>query len=188
MQELMFKVGYYSIYCEKTKTTTNYIVDNGKILYSSRFKKYIPNPYRDVKSFKSVDEAKKYASKKLKTNTKRKERVLKTLPKSLYLIIMKEESTGKSFVKVGITSKRFIMRRFSKEYGYAGYQLDTILRRIDTKDAEILEEKIKEKLNKKRGIKKFRPLLVNFSGYSECFSYECLTDIISIFDELTKNS
>ena len=100
---------------------------------------------------------------------------------------MKEEKTGKTFVKVGITSKRFILRRFSKDYGYEGYTLETILRRIDTKDAEKLEETIKEKLNKKRGVKKFKPLLENFSGYSECFSYDSVNEIISIFDSLTKD-
>jgi DNA-binding Lrp family transcriptional regulator len=89
---------------------------------------------------------------------------------------------------VGITSKKFILRRFSKDYGYEGYQLQTILRRIDTKDAEKLEEQIKDKLNKKRGVKKFRPLLENFSGYSECFTYDSLNDIVLIFDSLTKNS
>jgi DNA-binding Lrp family transcriptional regulator len=100
---------------------------------------------------------------------------------------MKEESTGRTFVKVGITSKKFIMRRFSKDYGYVGYILETILRRIDTKDAEKLEEKIKDTLSKKRGVKKYRPLLENFSGYSECFSYDSLSEIVRVFDSLTKD-
>jgi hypothetical protein len=60
------------------------------------------------------------------------------------------------------------------------------VRRIDTKDAEKLEEKIKDRLAKKRGVKKYRPLLENFSGYSECFSYDGLTQIIEVFDQLTK--
>jgi DNA-binding Lrp family transcriptional regulator len=116
-----------------------------------------------------------------------KKKKLEKLPKSLYLIVMKEEKTGKTFVKVGITSKRFILRRFSKDYGYEGYTLETILRRIDTKDAEKLEEQIKDKLNKKRGVKKFKPLLENFSGYSECFSYDSMSEIILVFDTLTKD-
>ena len=33
------------------------------------------------------------------------------------------------------------------------------------------ETDIKEKLNKKRSVKKYRPLLESFSGYSECFDY-----------------
>jgi len=104
------------------------------------------------------------------------------------LVLIKEESSGKTFVKVGITSKRFIMRRFSKAYGYEGYIVETILRRIDTPDAEKLESDIKEKLNKKRSVKKYRPLLESFSGYSECFDYNGLEDIITIFDSLTKNA
>ena len=97
--------------------------------------------------------------------------------------LIKEESTGKTFVKVGITSKRFIMRRFSKAYGYEGYVVETILRRIDTSEAERLESEIKDKLNKKRSVKKYRPILESFSGYSECFDFMCLEDIIKIFDE-----
>ena len=78
------------------------------------------------------------------------------------------------------------MRRFSKAYGYEGYIVETILRRIDTPDAEKLESDIKEKLNKKRSIKKYRPILESFSGYSECFDYLCLDEILIIFDEMTK--
>jgi DNA-binding Lrp family transcriptional regulator len=80
------------------------------------------------------------------------------------------------------------MRRFSKDYGYTGYQLETILRRIDTSDAEKLEEKIKDTLSKKKGVKKYRPLLESFSGYSECFSYDSIDEIIKVFDKLTKDS
>jgi hypothetical protein len=101
------------------------------------------------------------------------------------LVLIKEESTNKTFVKVGITSKRFIMRRFSKAHGYEGYVVETILRRIDTPNAEKLESDIKEKLNKKRSVKKYRPVLESFSGYSECFDYLNLDDIIKIFDEIS---
>jgi hypothetical protein len=80
------------------------------------------------------------------------------------------------------------MRRFSKVYGYDGYVLESILRRVDTPDAEKLESEIKEKLNKKRSIKKYRPILESFSGYSECFDYNGLNDIIKIFDTVSKNS
>jgi hypothetical protein len=187
MNKLTLKIGFYSIYEKQTKTSKKFVVDNGKLLYSHRYKKYFPNPNRDVKEFDTIEDAKKYVTKKVETYSKIKKKKLETIPKSLYLIIMKEEKSGKSFVKVGITSKRFIMRRFSKDYGYEGYQIETILRRIDTKDAEKIESEIKEKLNKKRGIKKFRPLLENFSGYSECFNYDSLNDIILIFDSLTKN-
>ena len=95
---------------------------------------------------------------------------------------MKEEETNKTFVKVGITSKKFLMRRFSKQYGYKGYTIESILRRIDTPDAEKLEEEIKEKLNKKRSVKKYRPILESFSGYSECYDILAKDEIIIIFD------
>ena len=77
------------------------------------------------------------------------------------------------------------MRRFSKAHGYEGYVVETILRRIDTPNAEKLESDIKEKLNKKRSVKKYRPVLESFSGYSECFDYLNLDDIIKIFDEIS---
>lgn len=185
-QELLLKIGYYSIYIEKTLKGTKYIVDSGKTLYVARFKKYIVNPYRDLKEFKSLDKAKEYVNLKLVKKTQDKKKKLDTLPKSLYLVLIKEEGTGVTFVKVGFTSKKFIMRRFSKVHGYDGYVLETILRRIDTPHAEKLESEIKDKLNKKRSVKKYRPVLKSFSGYSECFDYVCLDDIIKIFDELVK--
>ena len=186
-QELVIKIGYYSIYCSKTPKTTKYIVDSGKTIFIARFKKYIVNPYRDLKEFKNLDKAKDYVNLKLSKKRQDKKKKLKELPKSLYLVLIKEESTGKTFVKVGITSKRFIMRRFSKAYGYEGYVVETILRRIDTSEAERLESEIKDKLNKKRSVKKYRPVLESFSGYSECFDFMCLEDIIKIFDGLTKS-
>ena len=186
-QELVIKIGSYSIYCSKTPKTTKYIVDSGKTTFIARFKKYIVNPYRDLKEFNNLDKAKDYVNLKLSKKRQEKKKKLKDLPKSLYLVLIKEESTGKTFVKVGITSKRFIMRRFSKAYGYEGYVVETILRRIDTSEAERLESEIKDKLNKKRSVKKYRPVLESFSGYSECFDFMCLEDIIKIFDGLTKS-
>lgn len=186
--DLLFKMGYYSIFQEKTTRGVKYIVDSGKTIYIERLKKYIINPYRDLKEFKTVEKAKEYVTLKLKKKTVEKKKRLSKLPKSLYLVLIKEESTGKTFVKVGFTTKRFIMRRFSKAYGYDGYVLESILRRVDTPDAEKLESEIKEKLNKKRSIKKYRPILESFSGYSECFDYNGLNDIIKIFDMVSKNS
>jgi hypothetical protein len=186
--ELLLTIGYYSIFVQKTPKTTKYVVDSGKTIYIARFKKYIINPYRDLKEFKSLDKAKDYVNLKLRKKTQDKNKKLSKLPKSLYLVLIKEESSGKTFVKVGITSKRFIMRRFSKAYGYEGYVVESILRRIDTPDAEKIESEIKDKLNKKRSVKKYRPLLESFSGYSECFDYNGLEDIIKIFDVLTKES
>jgi DNA-binding Lrp family transcriptional regulator len=186
-KELVLKLGYYSIYCEKTLKGVKYVVDSGKTLYVARFKKTIVNPYRDVKEFKTLDKAKEYVGLKLVKKSQEKKKKIDKLPKSLYLVLIKEESSGKTFVKVGITSKRFIMRRFSKAYGYEGYIVESILRRIDTPDAEKLEGLIKDKLNKKRSVKKYRPLLESFSGYSECFNILGLDDIVKVFDDLTKN-
>ena len=183
-QEPILKVGYYSIYEILTTKGKKYKVDSGKTIYLERFKKYIINPYRDEKEFASIDKAKEYVKGKLSKKTKDKKKKIAKLPKALYLVLIKEESTNRTFVKVGITSKRFIMRRFSKAYGYDGYVVETILRRIDTPEAEKLESEIKEKLNKKRSVKKYRPILESFSGYSECFDFLCVDEVIKIFDEL----
>jgi hypothetical protein len=182
VDKLIKKIGYYSIYETKGKPQTKYKVDSGETLYLARFKKTITNPYRDLKNFNTLDAAEVYIKKKLKRKTKAKKKILKTLPKSLYLILIKEEKTGKTFVKVGFTTKRFIHRRFSKEYGYEGYNIESILRRVNTQDAEKLEKEIKDKLNKKRSVKKYRPILENFSGYSECYDYMCLSEVVKIFD------
>jgi hypothetical protein len=176
-------IGYYEVTEIKDGLSTIYEVDSGKYVYLARFKKYIVNKTRDIKTFKTLEKASDYVQIKLGKHKKVKEKKLSKLPKSLYLVLIKEESSGKTFVKVGITSKRFIMRRFSKAYGYEGYVVETILRRIDTPNAEKLEGDIKEKLNKKRSVKKYRPILESFSGYSECFNILGLEDIIKIFDE-----
>jgi hypothetical protein len=180
-------IGYYEVTEIKDGLSTTYEVDSGKYVFIERFKKYVVNKTRDVKTFKTLEKASDYVQIKLGNHKKQKEKKLSKIPKSLYLVLIKEESSGKTFVKVGITAKRFIMRRFSKIYGYDGYVLESILRRIDTPDAEKLESEIKNKLNKKRSVKKYRPLLESFSGYSECFDYKCLEDIIKVFDELTKD-
>lgn len=187
-QELVNKIGYYCIFKKTTKSNIKYLVDSGKTLYISRLRKYIINPYRDVKEFSSYSDAKKYVENKLKTKSNDKKKKIESLPKSLYLILLKEESSNLTFVKVGITSKKFLMRRFSKKYGYDGYLIESILRRIDTPDAENLEQEIKDKLNKKRSVKKYRPLLENFSGYSECYDLFCLDDILKIFDTCVNKS
>ncbi len=184
----LFKVGYYQISEITNGLSVTYEADSGQYIFIERLKKYIVNKNRDRKKFKTIEKAKEYATIKLGAYKKIKEKKLSKLPKSLYLVLIKEEATGKTFVKVGITSKRFIMRRFSKAYGYEGYTLESILRRIDTPDAEKLESEIKEKLNKKRSVKKYRPILESFSGYSECFNYDCLDDIIKIFDQLVSTT
>jgi len=187
MQKIVTKIGYYTIYEEKTKNGIKYVVDSGKRIYIERLKKYIVNPYRDTKEFKNIKDAKDYILLRLKNNSKEKFDRINKIPKSLYLILIKEESTDKTFVKVGITSKKFLMRRFSKKHGYKGYIIESILRRIDTPNAEILEETIKEKIKKKKLIKKYRPILKSFSGYSECFDILSLDEIVKIFDDQTKS-
>jgi DNA-binding Lrp family transcriptional regulator len=185
---LLFKIGYYSIFEKKTNRGTKYVADSGKTIYIKNLKKHIINQNRDVKESTSLEKLKDYVKTKLNTKTKEKNKKIDELPKSLYLVLIKEESTGKTFVKVGITSKRFIMRRFSKVYGYEGYQLESILRRVDTPNAEELETKIKDELNKKRSVKKYRPVLESFSGYSECFNFNSLMDIVEIFDKIVSLS
>lgn len=180
--KILYKIGYYSVIEKKTKNGIKYVADSGKTIYIENLKKYILNKYRDLKEFDSLDKLREYVQKKLNKKTKEKEIKLSKIPKSLYLVLIKEESTNKTFVKVGITSKRFIMRRFSKAYGYEGYVVESILRRIDSPNAEILEEKIKDKLNKIKSVKKYRPILESFSGYSECFDVLSINEIITIFD------
>jgi hypothetical protein len=181
-------IGFYDINQIKDGLSMSYEVDSGMYIYLERFKKYILNKNRDVKTFKTLEKAENYVHIKLDKHKKVKEKKINKLPKSLYLVLIKEESTGKTFVKVGITSKKFIMRRFSKAYGYDGYVLESILRRIDTPHAEKLESEIKDKLNKKRSVKKYKPLLESFSGYSECFNFDSLSDIIKIFDQISKTT
>ena len=182
---LLQKKGYYSIFKITKKNITIYKVDSGKTIYLARFHKYIINKHRDVKEFKTLNGALKYVKAKLTKKTKQKKKILKKIPKSLYLVLIREEKSNEVFVKVGFTSKKFIYRRFSKIYGYDGYTLESILRRVDTPFAEKLEKKIKDKIQKKRSIKKYRPLLESFGGYSECFNYQFLDEIVTIFDETT---
>jgi hypothetical protein len=185
-KELICKIGYYDVYKELTKEGFKYVADSGKTIYLNRYRKYIINKNRDLKEFKTLEKLKEYVQSKLNKKIKEKNKKLSKLPKSLYLVLIKEESTNKTFVKVGITSKRFIVRRFSKIYGYDGYIVESILRRVDSPDAEKLETEIKNKLYKKKSIKKYRPILESFSGYSECFDFNGLDDIIKIFDSLTQ--
>jgi hypothetical protein len=185
VEKFIKKIGYYTLSEIKDKPQKKFKVDSGETLYLARFKKTIVNPYRDLKYFETLDDAVGYVKKKLSKKSKAKKKILKTLPKSLYLVLIKEKSTNIVFVKVGFTTKKFIYRRFSKEYGYDGYVLESILRRVNTPDAEKLEEQIKDKLNKKRSVKKYRPIMENFSGYSECYDYLCLSDIVKIFDKIT---
>jgi len=184
-KKLIKKIGYFNINEIREKDKIIYEVDSGKLLYIKREKKYIANPYRILKRFNSINQAVDFSKKNL--NKQNKEKSKRNIPKSLYLVILKEEKTNLLFVKVGITSKKFIINRFSKLFGYEGYIVDTILRRIDTELAEELEQKILEKLKRRKTIKKYRPLLESFSGYSECFDYSCLKQITEIFDGLTKN-
>ena len=182
-EKVIAKMGYFTIFFDDEKN--KYITDNGKTITLRGLNKVVPNTNRELKEFKTIDEAKKYVKKKLEKSKKRKAKILKKLPKMVYLILMKEESTGNLFVKVGITSKKFVSRRFSKEYGYDGYEIQEILRKVKTPNAEKYEEKIKNEI-KKRSIPKYRPLLEGFSGYSECFNILNLQEIIEIYDKIVK--
>jgi len=183
-QKLLLKMGYYSIFLNQI--TKKYVVDSGKTIKLKSLSKIVINTNRDVKEFDELAEAKSYITKKLDKSKKRKAKILKKLPKSLYLILMKEESTGNTFVKVGITSKKYVSRRFAKEYGYEGYEIEKILRKVDTPYAEKYERQIKDALNKKGSINKYRPILESFSGYSECYNVLNMDEIIAIFDKVAK--
>lgn len=187
MEKLLLKKGYYEIYEVTVRGKTKYRVDSGKVIFIARYKKYISNPYRDLKEFTTLEKAKDYVGKKLKVSSKKKKTKLSTLPKSLYFILIKEVKTGVIFVKIGITSKKFIMRRFSNAHGYEGYVVETILRRIDTPNAEKIEKDIHETLKKKRSVKNYRPKLKTFGGYSECYDFKCFKQITEVFDLKTKN-
>jgi hypothetical protein len=187
MEKILQKKGFYTIYEIVSRGKTKYKVDSGKLLYVARYKKYIPNPYRDIKEFSSIDKATQYVQKKLKTSKKRKDKKLSNLPKSLYFILIKEQKTGITFIKIGITTKKFIMRRFSNAHGYEGYTVETILRRIDTPDAEKIEKKIHQELKKKNSVKNYRPELKNFGGYSECYDGSCFNQVAEVFDKHTRN-
>ncbi len=187
MEKIISKKGYYTIYEITSRGKTKYRVDSGKLLFIARYKKYIPNPYRDIKDFSSLDKAKEYINKKTKKSLKRKKTKINKLPKSLYFILIKEVKTGVIFVKIGITTKKYIMRRFSNAHGYEGYVVESILRRIDTPDAERIEKEIHETLKKKRSVKNYRPKLKNFGGYTECYDFKCFKQITEVFDLKTKN-
>lgn len=185
-EKIITTKGYYTIYEIKQGKNKTYKIDNGKTLYVAQFKKTIPNPYRDIKTFSSLDKAINYIAVKLQKNNKRKKKKLKKISKSLYLVLIKEKKTDLTFIKVGFTTKKYIQNRFSKKYGYDGYVVKKILRRIKSNKAEKMESKVKNILKKKESIKKYRPILENFSGYSECFDYSGYNDIIKIFDDVVK--
>jgi hypothetical protein len=175
------KVGCYEISKIIEKGEDVYIVDNGKYIFSKRTNKFSINKKHKIIKFNTFIEAKEYAKKKVKVFINKKNNKIKKLPKSLYLVLLKEKKTKITFVKVGFTSKKFIIRRFSKEHGYEDYELLEVLRRVESPNSEQLEDEIKKEL-KNRNIKKYRPILESFSGYSECFDIENLEIIKSIFD------
>ena len=110
------KIGYFDINEINKNNTTLYEVDSGKLLYVKKYKKYVPNPYRIIKEFKTLTQAINFSKKSLEKQNKEKRKI--NVPKSVYLVILKEEKTNLLFVKVGITSKKFIINRFSKLFGY----------------------------------------------------------------------
>lgn len=140
-EKLIDKVGYFLIYEIKGIKTTKYRIDSGKTIFLEFLNKSVVNKNRIVKDFTTLDKAKEYAKKKMVKSLKVKKKKIDKLQKDLYLVLIQEESTGKTFVKVGITSKKFIAGRFSKKFGYEGYELKQILRRIKTPKAEKLESK-----------------------------------------------
>lgn len=187
-EKFIEKIGYFTIYEISTLKSTKYRVDSGKTIFLEFLNKTVENKNRVIKDFTTLDKAKEYAKKKMVKSLKTKKKKLEKLPKDLYLVLIEEKTTGKTFVKVGITSKKYIIRRFSKKFGYEGYELKEILRRISSPKSEKLEEDIKNALNKKYGVKKYRPILENFSGYSECYDILGIDEIIRIFDSIVSKN
>ena len=172
MKKKLFKKGYYTLYQISSGKNKQFEIDSGKTIYLPKLKKTILNPYRDIKKFDKIEEATSYINKKLKQRRNKKEKKLKTLPTTVYLILIEEEKSKSTFVKVGITTKKYINRRFSKKYGYDGYKVTSILRKYKTTNrmAKKVEQQILNELKVRNNVQKFRPLLESFSGYSECFN------------------
>lgn len=185
-EKIIGKVGYFTIKEVIENGQQIFVADNGKLVYSKRFKKYYPNKNYIVKKSKDLSSLKKTLKTGMKKSLKKKEKVLKKLPKILYLVIFDEKSTNKKFVKVGFTTKKLVSRRFSTEYGYEGYVIFKVLRKFNDVNADKLESRIKTDLNKHPLIKKYRPVLKEFSGYSECYSFDNMELIMEIFDRITK--
>lgn len=175
------KIGYFTVTNEGNK----YIVDSGKTIYLVKFKKTIINKNRIIKEFKTYEGAEKFIKRQLLVNKKEKEKKVGKSIKSLYYVTLKEKESGRIFVKVGFTSKKYILGRFSKKFGYSDYELVNIIRRVYTTDAEKHEKIIKDRI-KKNNIKKFQFLSEGFSGYSECFNYDYYDKVLNIFDSVTK--
>ena len=87
------KIGCYEIILENIKGKETYIVDSGKYVFLKRFNKFILNKKRIYKKFESLSEAKEFAKKKVKGFVKRKAKKIAKLPKSLYLVLLKEKKT-----------------------------------------------------------------------------------------------
>jgi hypothetical protein len=176
------KIGYFTVDVKNGK----FIVDSGKTIYLEKFKKTVLNKNRILKEFNTYLGAEKFIKKLLLKNKKEKTEKSNKIVKSLYLVLLKEKTTDKVFVKVGFTSKKYIISRFSKRFGYEDYELVSIIRRVNIKDAEKYEKIIKDRI-KKNKVSRFKFLNEGFSGYSECFGYESYDRILNIFDSVVKS-
>lgn len=185
-EKIVGKVGYFTITETVVGGKKKYIGDSGKLIYSKRFKKFFPNRNRILKESTNLTALKKTLQTILKKGMVKKEKVLKTLDKHLYLVIFLEKSTKVKFVKVGFTTKKIIYRRFGKEYGYEDYNVETVVRKFTSKDADKIEDKLLKTLKGDKSIKRFRPKDRKFSGYSECFDFTSLDMITKTFDKFTE--
>lgn len=172
-------IGNYKI----IENNGKFIVDSGEFIFSKRFKKYYVNRHRIIKEFKNIDDAKSFIYKKIDKGVKSKEKRLDKLKKFLYLVKIKEVKTNIEFVKVGFTRTKLMMNRFSQKHGYDGYLITEIIYKKELPNAELLEETIKKELNN-RSVKKYRPILNSFSGYSECYDINNLELIKEIFNHV----
>ena len=71
MEKLITKIGYYSIY-EVSGTKTKYRVDSGKTIFLEFLNKTVENKNRVLKDFVTLEKAKEFATKKMKSGLKKK--------------------------------------------------------------------------------------------------------------------
>ena len=176
-------IGSYKIYERINGQHKKYIVDSGEYIFSKRFKKYFINKHRIIKEFGNLDDAKAFIYKKFDKSKKSRERKLDKLKKFLYLVKIREEKTNIDFIKVGFTRTKLMMNRFSHKHGYEGYTILDIILKKELPNAEVIEENIKNELNN-RSVKKYRPILKDFSGYSECYdisNFELIKEVVTKF-------
>lgn len=174
------KIGFFTIEFKNNK----YIVENEKILIDKKTKKPYPNKKYVKKIFTDLGKAKLFAEVSTVNFKKELREYKEELPDTLYFIAFENIKTKKKFVKIGITAKKHVKDRFSKEFGYKDYKIIEIIKIHKIEKAILLETKLKNEISNNITIKKYKP--ENFSGYSECFEYDNKNEILKIFNNIIK--